>query len=255
MTDQSKPNEDALNAPPPTLDATEGAGDLRKDINLIWATLDRAAMASRSHRVPPQVTRALNRIEAALDEAAPPKPAPDAIREALAVIARDSEGLLQAVRAGDTKAQLMIHIGGLMVDVDKAFSLSAPVPSPDLLALAQAAIERQKDTPLNIDALAANLVAAGEFEGTGAAEPVAVCPSCGWLFHPEVATPSVRGNREAIARAIFKNHQHLSDEDVDRWFKIYADKPEGVDHFRMAIWRAYSDADAILSLPVQSTAR
>lgn len=53
---------------------------------------------------------------------------------------------------------------------------------------------------------------------------------------------------EAIARAIFKNRQHLSDEDVNRWFKIYADQPEGTDHFRMAIWRAYSDAEAILAL-------
>lgn len=35
----------------------------------------------------------------------------------LASIARDLEGLLHAVRAGDTKPQLMIHIGGLMVDV------------------------------------------------------------------------------------------------------------------------------------------
>lgn len=67
------------------------------------------------------------------------------------------------------------------------------------------------------------------------------------------AAPPVK-DREAIAKEIFKNRQHLSDEDADKWFKNYVSKPEGIDHFRMAIWRAYSDADAILSLPVKSGA-
>lgn len=47
------------------------------------------------------------------------------INTILLSIKRDLNGTLQAVREEDTKAQLMIHIGGHMVDIDKALAVTA----------------------------------------------------------------------------------------------------------------------------------
>lgn len=104
--------------------------------------------------------------------------------------------------------------------------------------------------PLNIDPEVLRRDAL--LDAPRAAEMVAVCPSCGWRFHPEVATPPVRGDREII-RAF---------EDVCE--KIAATRPQaaylamidgGQGDLLTELDEVPRRARDILSLPIQSTAR
>jgi hypothetical protein len=53
--------------------------------------------------------------------------------------------------------------------------------------------------------------------------------------------------REKIARAIHSRRYHMDAKDTDSMFAWYAEKPEGADRSRMAIYSAYQDADAVLA--------
>lgn len=61
----------------------------------------------------------------------------------------------------------------------------------------------------------------------------------------------VRGDREAIARTLFKNRSKFDDKTTEEWFCLYAENPKQLGEQYLSVWWAYSDADAILSL--QST--
>jgi hypothetical protein len=51
--------------------------------------------------------------------------------DAISVLERDLKGLIGAVLGGDSTPQLLLHIGGLLVDVDKAARLAAsPADDP-----------------------------------------------------------------------------------------------------------------------------
>ena len=84
-------------------------------------------------------------------------------------------------------------------------------------------------------------------------DPRDVAAYCAFMWHHGwiTATPPVRGDREAIALAIFKSRMKVGDQAADVYFARHASHPHAIDDSTMAVDAAFRDADAILSLPVQ----
>lgn len=54
--------------------------------------------------------------------------------------------------------------------------------------------------------------------------------------------------REDLAKAIYGRRWQLQPTDVDSMFAWYAEKPQGTDRSRLAIYSSFRDADAVLSV-------
>lgn len=61
-------------------------------------------------------------------------------------------------------------------------------------------------------------------------------------------SPPSEVTREEIARVLYKARGQFSAETTAYHFDIYAREPEGLGDLQMAVFRAYCDADAVLSL-------
>lgn len=216
----------------PTPDATEGARLHRGSVK---------AMAYASH-VPPKPAPApepspfvqrLNEIVAEAGGTATPKPTPpDAMREALKRIIEQAPESL-----GNKNCQCTVCVVRRIAET----ALIAPVPPAD------GAI-KGRDAGI-AGAIFDNEGGKPPPSGTRAAEPVAVCPSCGWRFHPEVATPPVRGDREAIAD--YRRHWWSF---FHGWTRSASEPDEALEAAERA--KLFDPAvHRVLSLPVQSTAR
>lgn len=168
-------------------------------------------------------------------EAAAPKPAPDAVREALQ---KKVGGYIDAIKLGASKEGVT---RSLMRDIE---ALSAPMPSPDgagekrvklslvIEALESAANDARKNNISGFDALTgiAILLKRDPPSATGAAEPVAWRTKNDfgqWSFsenplwdtsEPLYATPPVGGDREALlwaADVAAKGAKQCSDGDSE----------------------------------------
>lgn len=235
---------DALNTratPQPSPEAAEGAGEpVIRDTNMFSRLANEPpAIIPEGYSAPLDIRTAaeIEHDRRAL-KSTPPKPAPDAIREAIKKIEAafgepNFKGHFYTDASGKSK-----WFDHKKVAKTIALALSAPVPSADgAMNAMNEALARQYNIPDELwkGASKENPMVPS---GTGATEPLAICPSCGWKFHAEiVAAPPIRGDREAIAKII---HEQVLWKDRDR------------ASLEQILLEA---ADAILSLPVPPGAK